>query len=197
MLSLQDQIDRAASYIKQMAERVEELRVRKEQAAISTSTSAADNRNDDSLMMESEELRLPVLEVKEIMGSGVQVNLISKSCSNSNNAYSSTIFLVLWKLISVLHEEGAEVVSASFAHRGSKLFYTIHAQVIKHLPFHHLISNPKKKESVYSTFDFISFSDRKLKPYNISCAISNYILVSISRAISFRFPSTFDGSSKP
>lgn len=176
MLSLQEQIDRAASYIKRMTERVEELRATKEKASVAASTIAA---NDNNEIMESEEqVRLPVLELKEIMGSSLQVNLISTNCSN-NSTYSSKIFFVLCRLISVLQEEGAEVVSASFAHRGSKLFYTIHAQVINwtfaisssyfrpcmrifHVQFH-FISSPKRyirqtKQNLVELFPIIRVS---------------------------------------
>ncbi|PKI59144.1 hypothetical protein CRG98_020510 [Punica granatum] len=134
MLSLQSQIDEAASYIKQLRRRVEELRVRKEQAAITTSIVAGDHNNDngDCQMMEqdSDELRVPILELKEVfMGSGLQVNLISKSSSNKSDNNRSNFFSVSCKLIGVLQDEGAEVVDVSFVHRGSKVFYSIHAQV--------------------------------------------------------------------
>lgn len=131
MLSLPDQIDRATSYIKQLRERVDELRARKEQAVITSTTPQNNDNSTDRRMLESEELRLPVLELNEVMGTGLQINLRSESSSSKNGKYNSTSHVVLARSISILHEEGAEVVSASLVHRGSKVFYTIHAQVTK------------------------------------------------------------------
>lgn len=129
MPSLPDQIDGATSYIKRLRERVEELRLRKERALTAAGTSAeADGGGIDRPMMELEGLSLPVIELKEIGGSDLQVNVVSKGCQ-SNDKCDITSCLVLSKLVSILQEEGAEVVGAGFAHKGYKVFCTIHARV--------------------------------------------------------------------
>ena len=61
---------------------------------------------------------LPLLEIKDL-GSGIEVMLISGLNKN----------FMLYEVISVLEEEGAEVVAANFSTVADKIFYTFHAQV--------------------------------------------------------------------
>ncbi|BBH03830.1 hypothetical protein Prudu_014801 [Prunus dulcis] len=124
-LSQQKQLDLASSYIKQLRERIENLKERKEKGMRSqlgidaNSTIDADN----AMMVRS---RLPVLELRD-SGSSIEVMLISGLNKN----------FMLFEVISVLEEEGAEVVSASFSTVGDKIFHSIHAQFIWLLPFIH------------------------------------------------------------
>ncbi|KAJ7945884.1 Transcription factor like [Quillaja saponaria] len=119
MVSQQDQLDLAATYIKRLTENIDKLKRRKEQAMESfngeTSTSTDNNNMNDTLMTQS---RLPVIELIDL-GSGIEVVLISGLKKN----------FMMYEIISVLEEEGAEVVSASFSTLGDKIFHTIHAQV--------------------------------------------------------------------
>ncbi|XP_016652820.1 PREDICTED: uncharacterized protein LOC107882119, partial [Prunus mume] len=100
-LSQQNQLDLASSYIKQLRERIENLKERKEKAMRSqlgmdaNSTIDADN----AMMVRS---RLPVIELKD-SGSVIEVMLISGLNKN----------FMLYEVIGVLEEEGAEVISAS------------------------------------------------------------------------------------
>ncbi|KAK4749642.1 hypothetical protein SAY87_027091 [Trapa incisa] len=133
MPSLPDQIDRATSYITQLRERVVELNARKEQAAAAAITSTTPENNDSSADRQVVEAagssRLRVLDLKEIMGTGLQINMVSERGWMGSNHHHSGFYVALARSITILDEEGAEVVSASFAHRGSRVFYTIHAQV--------------------------------------------------------------------
>ncbi|KHN19314.1 transcription factor bHLH168-like [Glycine soja] len=111
MLGLQDQLDLAARYIRQMTERVEKLKRQKEQAMSNQS-------NDGRKMFNNNvESKLPILELRDL-GSGIEVILVT----GLNKTF------MLYEVISVLEEEGAEVVTASFSTVGDKIFYVVHAQ---------------------------------------------------------------------
>ncbi|CAJ1975157.1 unnamed protein product [Sphenostylis stenocarpa] len=111
MLGQQDQLDLAARYIKHMTERIEKLKRQKEQAM--------SNQSSDRKMMDTNiDTKLPILELRDL-GSGIEVMLVS----GLNKTF------MLYEVISVLEEEGAEVVTASFSTIGDKIFYVVHAQV--------------------------------------------------------------------
>ncbi|XP_034672672.1 transcription factor bHLH162-like isoform X1 [Vitis riparia] len=112
MLSQQDQLEQAANYIKQLKERIEELKGRKE---LATRVSGTNNNLIDAVMIG---LRLPVIDLRDL-GSSLEVMLISGLNKN----------FMLYEVISVLEEEGAEVVSASVSTVGDKVFHSLHAQV--------------------------------------------------------------------
>ncbi|XP_068307116.1 transcription factor bHLH162-like [Pyrus communis] len=118
-MSQQNQLDTAASYIKKLRERIENLKERKERAMRSQlGSSKSDIGNIDpekTAMMGS---RLPVIELRD-SGSSIEVMLISGLNKN----------FMFYEVISVLEEEGAEVVSASFTTIGDKVFHSVHAQV--------------------------------------------------------------------
>ncbi|KAK3406694.1 transcription factor bHLH162 [Eucalyptus grandis] len=119
LLSQQDQLDQAASYIKQLKENIDGLKLRKEQAVLQSEgmdtscslTSSDDQENKLGFV-------LPVFELRD-HGLGLEVILISGRRRN----------FMLYEVISILEEEGAEVVSASFSVIGDKIFHTLHAQV--------------------------------------------------------------------
>lgn len=110
MLPQQDQLDLAAGYIKHLSERIEKLKRQKEQAM---------ELNRTNSKMLTVDTKLPVLEVREL-GSGIEVVLVS--------ALSNKTFM-LYEVISILEEEGAQVVTANFSTVGDKIFYIVHAQV--------------------------------------------------------------------
>ncbi|XP_027337638.1 transcription factor bHLH162-like [Abrus precatorius] len=110
----QDQVDLAARYIKHMRERVEKLKRQKEQAMKSNS-----NQTNSRKALNNVDSKLPVLELRDL-GSGIEVVLVSKL---NNKTF------MLYEVISVLEEEGAEVVAASYSTVGEKIFYVVHAQV--------------------------------------------------------------------
>ncbi|KAK7317192.1 hypothetical protein RJT34_01203 [Clitoria ternatea] len=105
----QEQLDVAARYIKQMGERIEKLKREKEQLA-------AKRLLNSRKMLTN---KLAVLELRDL-GSGIEVMLVS---GLNNRTF------MLHEVISVLEEEGAQVVNASFSTIGHKIFYFVHAQV--------------------------------------------------------------------
>ncbi|KAG2408139.1 hypothetical protein LR48_Vigan01g237400 [Vigna angularis] len=113
MLSQQDQLDLAATYIKHLRERIEKLKGEKEQAMKMMRTTQTNNG-----IFNIDADQLPLLEIKEL-GSGIEVMLISGVNKN----------FMLYEVISVLEEEGVEVVTANFSTVDNKIFYTVHAQV--------------------------------------------------------------------
>ncbi|EEF52020.1 DNA binding protein, putative [Ricinus communis] len=114
-LSQQDQLDHAAAYIKHLKERIEKLKKMKEQAMRSLATNSTNNNALDATTMGS---RLPMIELRDL-GSSIEVILISGLKKN----------FMLYEVITIVEEEGAEVVSASFSTVGDKVFHIIHAQV--------------------------------------------------------------------
>lgn len=110
MLSQQGQLDHAAAYIKHLKERIEKLKKIKEQAMVISGA------NNNKIMMG---LRLPIVELRDL-GSSIEVVLISGLKKN----------FMMYEVITIIEEEGAEVVSVSFSTVGDKVFHTIHAQVI-------------------------------------------------------------------
>ncbi|KAK9278846.1 hypothetical protein L1049_028425 [Liquidambar formosana] len=113
MVSQQDQLDQAATYIKKLRERIEELKGMKQLAMGNTGISTG---NITEPMMAG--LILPVVELRDL-GSSLEVVLVSGLKKN----------FMLYEVIVILEEEGAEVVHASFSTVGDKIFHTIHAQV--------------------------------------------------------------------
>jgi hypothetical protein len=113
ILSQQDQLDYAASYISQLKERIENLKGRKEQ--VMGMGLGNTNHVMDTMTIGS---RLPVIDLRDL-GSSIEVIVISGLQKN----------FMLYEIISILEQEGAEVVSASFFTVGDKVFHTIHAQV--------------------------------------------------------------------
>ncbi|KAL2253969.1 UNVERIFIED_CONTAM: Transcription factor [Sesamum indicum] len=107
-LSQKDQVEQATTYIKLLTQRVEEMRRRKSQALMTASAST-------SIMGGS---KLPVLEIREL-GSNLEVVLISGLCKT----------FMLHQIISILQEEGAEVVNVNVSNIAGQTFHTIHAQV--------------------------------------------------------------------
>lgn len=124
MLGQQDQLDLAARYIKHMRERIEKLKRQKEQAMLNQSS-------ERKMFDKNDETKLPILELRDL-GSGIEVMLVS----GLNKTF------MLYEVISVLEEEGAEVVTASFSTVGDKLFYVVHAQVKFYIiNFYHILQH--------------------------------------------------------
>ncbi|RXH96239.1 hypothetical protein DVH24_008743 [Malus domestica] len=102
-VSQQNQLDTAASYIKQLRERIENLKERKEKAMWSQLGSS--NSDVGAIAAENAVMtgsRLPVLELRD-----------------SGSCIESSVFL----------RNKAEVVSASFFTVGDKVFHSMHAQL--------------------------------------------------------------------
>lgn len=108
-----DQLDSAAAYIKQLKERIEALKRRKEGGGKGEGATTA------AVAGGGGGVRMPVIEVRCQDGT-LDVVLISEAGRPFK----------LHEVITVLGQEGAEVVSASFSVVGDKIFYTIHSQAL-------------------------------------------------------------------
>ncbi|XP_010028270.2 transcription factor bHLH168 [Eucalyptus grandis] len=124
MLSQQDQIEQAAAYIAQLKEKVDMLKAKKELAMARLDVSRRRRGGECGPAFDGAAARqasaLPFVSIRD-WDSGVEVTLIS-GCGASKN-------FMLYEVIGILEEEGAEVVSASISNIGDKVFYTLHAQV--------------------------------------------------------------------
>ncbi|XAR50166.1 hypothetical protein NMG60_11004420 [Bertholletia excelsa] len=114
MLSQQDQLDQAAAYINKLKERVELLKARK--AALARRHDENNMNNCRSNMASG--VKLPMIELKDL-GSGLEVVVVTGLRKK----------FMLYEVISILQNEGAEVVSASVTTKGDKVYHTLHAQV--------------------------------------------------------------------
>ncbi|CAL5418940.1 unnamed protein product [Camellia sinensis] len=101
-LPLRDMLEQATKYVVELKQNVEELKRRK--ATLKGYEGGSEER-------------LPVLMVRH-MGSTLEVNL----STGLDKKFK------LHDVLSVLKEEGLEVVSASYSTVGNQTFYTIHAQ---------------------------------------------------------------------
>lgn len=99
-------------YILWIRERIDKLKGKKEQAM---SMMSSNQSNDGFFNIGT---KLPLLEIRDL-GSAIEVMLITGLNKN----------FMLYQVICVLEEEGAEVVTANFSTISDKIFYTIHAKV--------------------------------------------------------------------
>ncbi|XP_010936746.3 transcription factor bHLH162 [Elaeis guineensis] len=113
VLTQQDYLDQAASYIKSLQGRIENLKHRRE---LQTSTNGINKDISNEMPIG---MRLPVIEVRH-QESNLEVVLIS----GLNRSFT------FHEVISILEEEGAEVVNANFSVVGDKIFHTIHSQAV-------------------------------------------------------------------
>ncbi|KAL0385060.1 UNVERIFIED_CONTAM: Transcription factor [Sesamum radiatum] len=118
-LSVQDQVEDATAYIKQLTQRIEEMRKRKSEALMTASGSSGGSMGGS---------KLPDVEVREL-GSNLEVVLISSGLCKT---------VMLHQIVSILEQEGAEVVNVNFSNMGAHIFHTIHAQVLHSHPSIHI-----------------------------------------------------------
>jgi hypothetical protein len=114
-----DQLDSAAAYIKQLKGRIDELKRRKQGGAAGCSTSSGNKASTTTSAGTATAASLPVIEVRH-QDATLDVALVSEAGKPFK----------LHEVISVLEQEGAEVVSASFSVVGDKIFYTLHSQAL-------------------------------------------------------------------
>ncbi|OVA07601.1 Myc-type [Macleaya cordata] len=124
ILTQLDQLEHAAIYIQELRGRIDELKRWKQltdmRTAINSSTGTTATDDFSSISRTSttnNNLGFPILEVRDF-GSILEVILI---CGLNKN-------FMFNEVITVLEEEGAEVVNASFSIVGDKVFHTIHSQ---------------------------------------------------------------------
>ncbi|XP_038981562.1 transcription factor bHLH162-like [Phoenix dactylifera] len=111
-LTQEDQLDQATSYIKKLRERIERLKKEKEMALSS-------QRLDTTTGRVLSSFRLPVIEVRH-SDSSLEVFIVSGLSKG----------FIFHDVLSVLEEEGAEAINASFSIVGDKIFCSIHSQAI-------------------------------------------------------------------
>ncbi|THU45187.1 hypothetical protein C4D60_Mb02t15280 [Musa balbisiana] len=107
IMTKQDNLDQATSYIKYLRERIEKLKQRR-----LVQTSTARNEMGTGYL-------LPIIEVKH-----QDLNLEILVISGANKSF------MFHEVINVLEEEGAQVIHASFSVVGDKIYHTIHSQAV-------------------------------------------------------------------
>ncbi|KAI3884941.1 hypothetical protein MKX03_037877 [Papaver bracteatum] len=134
-----DLIDQAANYIQELTKRMDKLKRKKD---LLTTTTLPDTDCDDHDIITTNAAAVVAAT------STCSLNTSTEICGNDlldfpilqiRNFDSTTLEVVLitgmdkqflyYQLITVLEEEGAEVVNASFATVDDKIFYTVHSQV--------------------------------------------------------------------
>ncbi|XP_074580290.1 transcription factor bHLH162-like [Curcuma longa] len=114
MLSQQDHLDQATSYIKTLRARIEKMKERRGQKM---------NIQEMDIEIESgatsSEFKLPVIEIRH-QDSYLEVVLVSGQEKR----------FMFHEVISILEEEGAQVINANFSIVGEKIFYTLHSQAV-------------------------------------------------------------------
>ncbi|CAN0890268.1 Transcription factor bHLH162 [Linum grandiflorum] len=119
LMSQPDQVDHAASYITQLSQRIEKLKKKKEDLA-ATATATSTSRHHQGIDDHDHDQR-PTKVVVEVRESGpiIEVTLIS-------GVHKS---FMLHEVLSIIEQEGAEVVTVNFSTVGGQTFHTIHARV--------------------------------------------------------------------
>ncbi|XP_019171588.1 PREDICTED: transcription factor bHLH125 [Ipomoea nil] len=134
MLSLPDQLDEAVSYIKKLQIKLERMKEKKESLRggcsshdhQSSSIAASRSSNGGGGMAAAVGgLKLPHVDIHHV-DSAVEVVLITGGggvdCSQSS---------MFNDVLRMLHEEGADIISASFSSLDNMVFHTIHSQIEK------------------------------------------------------------------
>lgn len=111
MLSQQDHLDQATSYIKTLRARIEKMERRSRTIIIQDTDKEIDSAT-------TSEFTLPVVEVRH-QDSNLEVVLITGQEKR----------FMFHEVINILEEEGAQVINANFSVVGEKIFYTLHSQV--------------------------------------------------------------------
>ncbi|KAL0305732.1 UNVERIFIED_CONTAM: Transcription factor [Sesamum radiatum] len=119
-VSLPDQLEGATNYIKKLQTNIEKMKQKKNCLMMGVSSSASTaNSSARSSCSNSGGLVIPNVDVR-VVGSALEVALITGlDCQ-----------FMFTETIRLLHEEGAEVINASFSVLDNSLFHTIHCQLI-------------------------------------------------------------------
>ncbi|WCJ30779.1 basic helix-loop-helix (bHLH) DNA-binding superfamily protein [Euphorbia peplus] len=115
-LPLPDQIDEAISYIKNLEAKVKKSEEKKQ--TLSKKRPCSCLCSSQSAAAAAPVVKSPKIEVRE-MGSSLEIILISGSENQS----------LFNEIISILHEENVDVVSASSSLAGDSLLHVVHAQM--------------------------------------------------------------------
>ncbi|XP_020190836.2 transcription factor bHLH168-like [Aegilops tauschii subsp. strangulata] len=109
-------LDVAATYIKKLKERVDELQRKRTSTPTTTTTTSSGARSPEG--EKYLEASPPVVEVRQPDDSSMEVRLI---CSTERP-------IKLHEVITIHEEEGADIVNANHSVAGHKIFYTIHSR---------------------------------------------------------------------
>ncbi|KAM3198689.1 hypothetical protein ACQJBY_073701 [Aegilops geniculata] len=130
-------LDEAASYIKKLKERVDELQHRRNSAQAMAAARGASGASTPTTTPTTSggvgspegekhwEASAPVVEVRQHDDTSMDVVLV---CSTERP-------IMLHQVITILEEEGAEVINANHSVAGHKIFYTIHSRVCTYIGF--------------------------------------------------------------
>lgn len=117
--SLPDQLDEAAKYIKRLQTNLERMKETKDRLmGIEKPDAAATSSSGNSSGTIMTGLRSPQIEIHE-MGSALEVVLIT----------GLDFQFMFIETIRLLHEEGVEIVNASFNVVEDTIFHTIHSKI--------------------------------------------------------------------
>ncbi|KAL8154235.1 hypothetical protein V2J09_011995 [Rumex salicifolius] len=110
----QDQLQQATNYILQLRERLQQLKEKKAKLSmLDVNKSDFIRENDETL-----DSCYPIMELKDLGNSCFQVTLISRLHKN----------FMLFEVISVLEDEGADVVAVHVVTNDNKVYHTFLAQ---------------------------------------------------------------------
>ncbi|CAN0853048.1 Transcription factor bHLH162 [Linum grandiflorum] len=115
-VSLPDQLDQAAKYIKKLQMNMEKMRLKKERLL-------ANNGGEKPAPAVSGGMCRPLppkVEIREMAGSALEVVLVTGLDSH----------FVFNDAIRVIQEEGGEIVNASFSVAEDQVFHTIHSEFL-------------------------------------------------------------------
>ncbi|KAK4439950.1 Transcription factor [Sesamum alatum] len=114
VVSLPDQLEGATNYIKKLQTNIEKMKQKKNclMGVVSANSSARSSCSNSGGLIS------PNVDVR-VVGSALEVALVT----GLNGQFMFT------ETIRVLHEEGAEVVNASFSVLENSVFHTIHCQI--------------------------------------------------------------------
>nr|GMD75471.1 transcription factor bHLH162 [Ipomoea batatas]GMD89462.1 transcription factor bHLH162 [Ipomoea batatas] len=128
MMSLPDQLDEAVNYIKKLQINLERMKEKKESlrsggggSSHDQSSSVASRSTSNGGGMAVGGLKLPHVDIHHV-DSALEVVLIT-GVDSSPSMFND--------VLRMLHEEGADVISASFSSLDNMVFHTIHSQIEK------------------------------------------------------------------
>ncbi|KAG8385547.1 hypothetical protein BUALT_Bualt03G0056500 [Buddleja alternifolia] len=113
MISVSDQLEGATNYIKKLQVNLEKMKLKKKcLMGVGVSANSNSSSNNGGAKLQNVDVR--------VKGSALEVVLIT-GLINCQFMFSETI--------RVIHEEGADVVSASFSLQDNTVFHTIHSKI--------------------------------------------------------------------
>ncbi|KAE8652584.1 hypothetical protein Csa_013300 [Cucumis sativus] len=119
LISQQNQICYVITYINELKERVKNLEKRKQALQLQTHSSHVHNQANNIV----NDVTWPLIEINDLGNDIIHIVLIS----SLNRSFT------LHQIISVIEEEGGQVVNASLSTIGNKVFHSLHIEVSNRL----------------------------------------------------------------